>query len=160
MDSDQLKRRLTEKGLRVTSRRISILEAIIELNHPTADEILKYVHKNFPDAATSTVYKALDVMTGKNVISKVNTDRDIVRYDSIPGFHHHLYSSGDNRIEDYNDEKLTGILKDYFERKEIPGFSIEGFKLQIIGEFKDRNRKFSKNEKYGKHKTKNRTRIR
>ena len=160
MDYNELKKRLTEKGLRVTSRRISILEAIIELKHPTADEILKYIRKNFPDTATSTVYKALDVLAEKNVISKVNTNRDIVRYDAISGFHHHLYSTGDNRIEDYNDEELTGILMKYFERKEIPGFSIEGFKLQIIGEFKDRKRNFSKTGKNGKHKTKNRTRIR
>lgn len=160
MDYNELKKRLIEKGLKVTSRRISILEAIIESGHPTAEEILKYIREKYPDTATATVYKALHVLAGKKVISRVNTDSDIVRYDAVPEFHHHLYSSRLNRIEDFNDEEMTEMLNKYFENKEISGFNIEGFKLQIIGEFKDNKHNTLKIGKNGKHRTKNRNRFR
>ncbi len=139
MDREKLKKRLTEKGLKVTSRRLTILEAIIELSHPTPEEILKYIRKRFPDTATATVYKALNVLVEKKVINKINTERDIFRFDAIPEPHHHLYCSELNRIEDYHDEELTGILKKYFDDRKIPGFNIEDFKLQITGKFTDQS---------------------
>ena len=137
MDPDKLKERLIKKGLKITTRRMSILEAILELNHPTAEEILKYIRKNYPDTATATVYKALNVLVEKKVINKVNTDRDVVRYDAVLESHHHLYCSEFDRIEDYKDEELTLMLKGYFENRKIPGFNIEAINLQIIGNFTD-----------------------
>lgn len=137
MDFNKYEERLIEKGLKVTSKRLAILEAIVELNHPTAEEILNYVRKKYPVTATATVYKALNVLVGKKVINKVNIEKDIFRYDAKLESHHHLYCSEFDRIEDYNDEELTGFLKKYFENKKIPGFSVEDFKLQIIGKFTD-----------------------
>lgn len=134
-----MKKRLTEQGLKVTSRRLTILEAIIELSHPTPEEILKYIRKKFPGTATSTVYKALSVLVERKVINKINTERDIFRFDAIPESHHHLYCPELNRIEDYHDEELTAILKKYFDDKKIPGFNIEDFKLQITGKFTDQS---------------------
>ncbi|MDP4223066.1 MAG: transcriptional repressor [Bacteroidota bacterium] len=155
MDSNKLKERLIEKGLKVTSRRLSILEAILELNHPTAEEILKYIRKNYPDTATATVYKALNVLVEKKVINKVNTEQDIARYDAILESHHHLYCSELNRIENYNDEELNRILRKYLKNKKIPGFNIEGFNLQIIGKFTDQKHNTLKIRKNEKQKTGN-----
>lgn len=137
MDKIILKERLIEKGLKVTSRRLLLLEAIITLNHPTAEEILNNIREKFPDTATATVYKALNILVEKQIISRVNTDRDIIRYDAIMESHHHLYNSHLNRIEDYRDEDLTCLLKKYFEEKKIHGFSVEDVRLQIIGKFLD-----------------------
>ncbi len=139
MKNRDLKARLTDKGLKVTSRRVSILEAIIELHHPTAEEILRYIRKKYPDTATATVYKALNVLVEKEVINRVNTDKDIYRYDAIMESHHHLYSSEISRIEDYNDEELSGIVRKYFEKKRIPGFRVEDIQIQIIGKFTNHN---------------------
>ena len=137
MDCKEIKERLTSKGLKVTARRLSILQAIIELNHPTAEDILAFVRKLYPDTATATVYKALNVMVEKKIINKVNSEKDIFRYDAVMESHHHLYSSESDRIEDYYDEELTGILKKYVENKKIQGFNPEDIKLQIIGKFTD-----------------------
>lgn len=137
MDYNKLKERLIKKGLKGTSRRLLMLKAVIELNHPTAEEIIMYVRKTYPDTATATIYKALNVLVENNVISKVNTENDIFRYEGVLESHHHLYCSEINRIVDYNDEVLTGILKQYFKKKKIPGFNVEDTRLQIIGKFTD-----------------------
>jgi Fur family peroxide stress response transcriptional regulator len=128
--------RLNEKGLKVTPQRIAILEAIGKLNnHPTAENIIDYIRKNHPNIATATVYKVLDVLVSSKLITKVKTEKDIMRYDAIMESHHHLYCSESDRIEDYNNAELNEILDKYFENKGIPDFKIEDIKLQIIGKF-------------------------
>ena len=136
MRTEDIRNRLIEKGLKVTPQRIAILEAILELNnHPTADNIIDYIKKKHPNIAIATVYKVLDTLAQKNLIFKVKTDKDLLRFDGVMESHHHLYSSGSDRIEDYRNVELNLILEDYFRINKIPGFKIEDIKLQIIGKF-------------------------
>lgn len=136
MKQDEFSNKLIERGLKVTPQRIAIWKAIIKLNnHPNAENIIDYIRKNYPNIATATVYKVLDVLVSTGLIKKVKTERDIMRYDAILESHHHLYCSKSDRIEDYNDAELNNMLESYFEKKEMPNFKIEDIKLQIIGKF-------------------------
>jgi Fur family peroxide stress response transcriptional regulator len=139
MKTDEIRNKLSEKKLRVTPQRISVFEAIIILdNHPTAENIIDFIRKNHPNISTATVYKVLDALVEHELIRKVKTERDIMRYDAFLETHHHLYSSETDRIEDYVDNELTELIEKHFEKKEIAGFNIEDIKLQIIGKFTDR----------------------
>ena len=136
MEIGEIRTKLIEKGLKVTPQRVAILEAIIKLNnHPTAENIIDYIRKDHPNIATATVYKVLDALVENDLLIKVKTDKDIMRYDAIIEKHHHLYCSESDRIEDYIDEELNEMIEKYFERKRIPDFKIEDIKLQIIGKF-------------------------
>jgi Fur family peroxide stress response transcriptional regulator len=138
---DKIRNKLVEKGLKVTPQRMAILEAIIKLNnHPTAENIIDYIRKNYPNIATATVYKVLDALVANELIEKVKTERDIMRYDAIMESHHHIYYSDSDRIEDYSDNDLNELLEKYFEKKGIPGFKIEDIKLQIIGKYVKRKK--------------------
>ncbi len=128
--------KLVNKGLKVTPQRIAVLETIIKLNnHPSAENIIEYIRKTYPNIATGTVYNVLDVLTDNGLINRVKTERDIMRYDAVIEKHHHLYSNETDRIEDYADRRLDKMLEDYFQKNSIPGFSIENIRLQIIGRF-------------------------
>jgi Fur family transcriptional regulator, peroxide stress response regulator len=136
MKITEIRNKLIEKGLKVTPQRIAILEAIIKLNnHPTAENIIDYIRKNHPNIATATVYKVLDALVSNELINKVKTERDIMRYDAVMESHHHLYCSESDRIEDFVDTELNEMIEKYFEKKKIPDFKIEDVKLQIIGKF-------------------------
>jgi len=136
MSVEEIIKKLIDKGLKVTPQRIAILEAIVDLhNHPTAENIMDYIRKNHPNIATATVYKVLDALAENDLIKKVKTDKDIMRYDAIVEKHHHLYSTDSDRIEDYMDDELNKIIENYFEKKGIPDFKIEDVRLQIIGKF-------------------------
>jgi len=127
---------LSEKGLKITPQRISILEAIYSLqNHPTADNIIEYIRKSHPNIATGTVYKVLETLVDNKLITKVKTGRDAMRYDGVIEKHHHLYCSECDVIEDYMDEELDELLKEYFKKKKFTGFKIEDIVLQIRGTF-------------------------
>lgn len=140
MDAKDFSKELNEKGLKVTPQRIAVLDAIISLNnHPTAENILDHIRKIHPNISSATVYKVLDVFVSNGLIRRVDTERDIMRYDAITESHHHIYCSDSNRIEDYKDEELHKLLTEYFQKKQIPDFKIEDLKLHIIGKFTGNN---------------------
>ena len=132
----QIREKLTNKGLKITPQRMSILEAIYTLNnHPTADNIIEYIRESHPNIATGTVYKVLDTLAENKIIKKVKTDRDIMRYDGIIEHHHHMYCSECDLIEDYMDKELDELLNDYFKKKKFTGFKMEDVIVQIRGTF-------------------------
>ncbi len=136
MVTEYYRNKLTENNLKVTPQRMAVLEAILTLNnHPTADNIKNFIRKAHPNIAVGTVYKVLDILTEKNIIRKVKTDNDVMRYDGILEKHHHLYCEESDRIEDFYDEGLNKMIDGYFRKKKIPNFKIEDIKLQIIGKF-------------------------
>ncbi|MFC0878564.1 Fur family transcriptional regulator [Saccharicrinis sp. FJH2] len=135
MKAEELRNKLTEKGLKVTPQRMVILDAIYALNHPTAENISDVIRRNHPNISTATVYKVLDAFVSCGLIQRVQTERDHMRYDALMENHHHLYCPETDRIEDYNDEELNELLAGYFKKKNIPNFKIEDLKLQIIGKF-------------------------
>ena len=132
----QIKDKLVEKGLKVTPQRIAILEAIYSLeNHPTADMIMDYIKETHPGIASATVYKVLDALVESQLIEKVKTEKDIMRYDGILENHHHLYCSETEEIKDYMNEELNQLLNTFFKNNAIDDFKIEEIKLQINGKF-------------------------
>lgn len=70
-----------------------------------------------------------------NLIVKVKTEKDVMRYDGILENHHHLYCKQCDYIEDYHNEKLDKLLTDFFHENEIDNFIIEDIKLSINGNF-------------------------
>lgn len=133
---------LKQNNLKVTPQRIAVLEAFDNLDmHPTAEEVSGYIRKKYPGIATGTVYKILDIMVERELIKKVKTDRDIMRYDAVMDKHHHIYDRQSGDIIDYFDEDLDNLLSEYFNKKKIPGFRIDEIKLQISGKKTEKNKK-------------------
>lgn len=136
---NEIRNKLSEKGLKVTPQRLTILGAIYKLgSHPTADNIIEYIRQDNPNIASGTVYKVLDTLIENKLIKKVNTEKGIMRYDGIMENHHHLYCTENDVIEDYTDEELDNLLQKYFKNHKIKGFNISEIALQIKGTFKNR----------------------
>ena len=130
--------KLQEKGLKVTPQRVAIYEAIVTLNnHPTAENVIHYIKANHPNISVGTVYKVLDTLVENELLKKVKTEKDIMRYDAALSHHHHLYCVETDRIEDYEDEKLNKLISEYFKNNKILNFHVSDIKLQITGKFKN-----------------------
>ena len=133
---EELRKKLSGKGLKVTPQRMAILDAVYRLgNHPTADQIIEYIRQINPNIASGTVYKVLETLMECQLIKKVTTDKNVMRYDGIMENHHHLYCSETDLIKDYHDKELDRLLKEYFKDRNIEGFRITQFNLQINGSF-------------------------
>ena len=128
--------KLQEKRLKVTPQRVAIYEAIVILNnHPTAENVIDYIKANHPNISIGTVYKVLDSLVENELLKKVKTEKDIMRYDAVLSNHHHLYCAETDRIEDYEDEKLNILINEYFKKNKIKNFKVQDIKLQITGQF-------------------------
>ena len=137
MTTEYFREQLKQKGLKITPHRVAIYEAVVKLNnHPTAENIIDHIKKSHPNISVGTVYKVLDSFVEHDLLKKVKTEKDIMRYDAILHHHHHLYCLGTDRIEDFEDAGLDRIINKYFEKHKIKGFEIKDINLQITGEFK------------------------
>jgi Fur family peroxide stress response transcriptional regulator len=136
MNKKDLIKKLTDIGLKITPQRLSVIDALIRLkNHPGAETIIENIRKKHPNISPATIYKTLELFVSKGIIRKVKTDSELMRYDAVQERHHHLYCADSDRIEDYYDNDLDIILSEYFKKKNIPGFNVTEFKLQITGRF-------------------------
>ena len=135
-NSLEIRDSISEKGLKVTPQRMRVMEAIYKLNnHPTAESIIAYIRKTDPNIGSGTVYKVLETLVENNLIKKVKTEKDVMRYDGILENHHHLYCIQCDYIEDYKNEKLDKMLYEFFKENQIDNFIIEDVKLSINGNF-------------------------
>ena len=134
--SDHPETILKNAGLKITPQRIAILDAIKKLdNHPSAEMIIDYIRKTHPHIASGTVYKVLDTLVEKDILTRVKTEKDLMRYEFTKGKHHHLYCSDSEKIEDYVDQELDQLIENYFKDKKIKNFEIKDIRLQINGKF-------------------------
>ena len=129
--------KLREKGLKVTPQRIAIYNMVVKLkSHPTAENVVDAIKDDFPSISVGTVYKVLNVLVENNLLKKVKSEKEIMRYDAVLEHHHHLYCNKTDRIVDYEDKELDELVVNYFKKKKIKDFKIEDIKLQITGKFK------------------------
>jgi Fur family peroxide stress response transcriptional regulator len=134
--NEDLRKKLAEKGLKVTPQRMNILRAVCEIDdHPTVEMVSHYIRKTNPNIAKGTVYKVLETLVEKKLISKVKTEKGIYRYDGLSEKHHHIYCVQCDYIEDYFNEELDQLINEFFEHNQIKNFQIEDIKLHISGNF-------------------------
>lgn len=138
MNNQEIIKILSDKNLKVTPQRIAVFDALFQnKNHPSADDIREFVRKSYPNLAIGTIYNVLEIFCKKGILKKVKTDRDFIRYDIEQNRHHHLYCDECDYIEDYYNEELDELLRDYFAKRGIKNFEIKDINLQIVGHYKD-----------------------
>ena len=128
---DDVRKILTDNGLKITIQRVVVLDAIRKLNHPHADDIIRLVQKEHPSISKGTVYNILDLLCGLGVVKKVKTEDDKMRYDAVIKPHHHIFNLVNDEISDYEDEDLDELLRDYFTKNKLKGLEINDIKLNI-----------------------------
>lgn len=74
---------LKQNGLKVTTQRILILEALEKRpdKHLTAEEIYECVKSQNPDIGLATVYRTIQLLSELNLIDKLNLGDGYVRYE-------------------------------------------------------------------------------
>lgn len=139
---DEIKANIIKKlnncGLKITPQRMTVLEVLVKsIDHPTAEAIHKRVLEIIPGISATTIYNTLDTFANKGLVRRVKTDADIMRYEPVTNHHHHLYCYDSDRMEDYYDDELDALLKNYFLRKKINNFQIKEIRLQVMGDFNE-----------------------
>jgi Fur family peroxide stress response transcriptional regulator len=133
MDKNNIISELKHHGVKPTLHRVGLLEILSDMmTHPTAEEIFEQVKIKYPTISLATVYNTLEIFTKESIIYPIKFDNSATRYDFVHHPHFHLIENETKEIIDYCDDKLSGLLNEYFVEKEIDGYEIRNIKLEII----------------------------
>ncbi len=124
--------KLSKQGYRMTPQRMMVLEAIEAAeDHISAEEIYLQVRARYPHVNISTVYRTLELLRERGLVTETDMGDGRVRYHNIRhGHHHHLVCQKCGSIIDLNESLLNPfketLAKDY-------GFSADLKHLAIFG---------------------------
>lgn len=92
---------LREVGLRVTSPRIAVLEAVSRTPHVAADDVAREVREQIGAVSTQAVYDALRALNEAGLMRRIEPAGSPARYETRTGDnHHHVVCRGCGQIED------------------------------------------------------------
>ncbi|MGO8988533.1 MAG: Fur family transcriptional regulator [bacterium] len=96
-------RKLKEKGLKLTSQRLAIIEVLVDTTpiHPSADLIYRQARKKGNRLSLSTVYATLNELSKHGIIKMLEFDRMENRYEANTTEHINLICKGCKKIMDY-----------------------------------------------------------
>ncbi|GAB3828888.1 Fur family transcriptional regulator [Pontibacter rugosus] len=134
-DRHEIHQRIVASGLKATSQRIVVYEALHALHghHPTAEEVYQHLAPANPSVSLGTVYKTLDTFVDAELIRRVLSETGGKRYDANVSTHSHIYCSNTKEIVDFEDEELTLLLQDFFSKRQLENFELKGFSVQLTG---------------------------
>ena len=82
---------LRRHGLHVTPQRLAVLRAVSDQPHSTADEVGSAVRARIGAISRQAVYDALDALTGRGLLRRIQPAGSSARYeDRVGDNHHHL----------------------------------------------------------------------
>jgi len=103
---------LKEKGLRLTKPRRVILDYIHDKgDHLTADEIITYVHGQFPHINKSTIYRTLDLLEKNECVFKSESASGTIYHHAEEGHHHHMVCSKCGKTFDCEEDVFAPVAR-------------------------------------------------
>lgn len=126
-----LRQALEANGQRFTEQRAAVYRYLRRTDkHPSADDVFTSVRAVIPDISLATVYKSLEALVGCGLASKLTYGDGSARYDGRTDPHPHARCLTCGRVAD-----LPGRLdhEAIADLGRIPGFTVEGYRVEIIG---------------------------
>ena len=128
---DRVAGALRAAGYRVTSQRIVIHDALVELaHHATAEEVRAEVATRLPNVSLPTVYAGLDALEDSGLVRRVATGQGAALYDAGSVEHHHLVCRRCGAVEDLVAPVKLGPA---LAGAEAQGFSAEAAEVVVRG---------------------------
>ncbi len=116
--------------LRMTNQREMILRELKKSRkHLTADELYERVKKFMPRISLATVYRNLEILSGANIIRKLEISGRQKRFDSELEEHDHIYCVQCHRIENLD----VGENQINLAAVNTKGYTITGRRLEVTG---------------------------
>lgn len=125
------KQLLQESGLKSTEARIALLNLLDKEDNPLdVFSIAENLRSSGVEVDQATIYRILDVLTQKGLISKLEFGEGKYRYEIQKTHHHHLICSTCGEIEDTEGNFIDKIEKDIRANK---GFLVKSHSLEFFG---------------------------
>ncbi len=128
---ENLVQKLRAHGIAVTPQRLAVLASLEQRHdHPSAEKIYQEVRRQLPAISFNTVYKTLEILCHKGLITKVNPLHEVARYDGETGRHVHLVCRRCHAIVDLHWQPQAPPA---LAPEELQGFRVEQQSLTFWG---------------------------
>lgn len=108
--TDEIVQTLKAKGLRVTPQRFAVYANLLaRTDHPTVEQILVDLNKDFPVSSQATIYSSLQALRAAGLIREVLLEAGVSRYDAKVEPHHHFQCQQCGSIEDIGWDALPVV---------------------------------------------------
>ena len=123
---------LKQKGYRLTSSRLKIVQALLNCGgHISADDLLEVVHKTDKTVGRMTVYRTLELLCELGLIRPIYQGTGAAHYILLDGgHHHHLICSGCDAVFEFEEcglQEVSALLAQRFN------FAVEGHLVELYG---------------------------
>lgn len=102
-------RKIRQNGYKLTLQRTEIIRALLELNHPTVNEILKMVHQQYPSIQPLTIYRTLELLEEINELRCIDLQQEN-RYELTDTTHPHFVCEETGKVRDVEDPEIERKL--------------------------------------------------
>lgn len=124
--------KLKNEGHRITPIRTRILEILGGSGQPiSAPDLLESVNSSNEGVNKTTIYRELDFLQSKDLISEVEFGDGKKRYELNDGHHHHLICLNCKKIEDI--DLKTDLSEEEKNIEKKTGFKIQIHSLEFFG---------------------------
>lgn len=138
MNQNQFKEMLNEKGLKVTSQRLLVLEIMAGRpgEHLTTEEIYGLARQQYPEIGLATIYRTVQVLVDLHIIDRVSFDDGCARYELGQGDenhkhrHHHAICRLCGKVLPFEDDLLDALEKALYERMK---FTVVDHEVKLYG---------------------------
>ena len=138
MNEEKVKDLLREKGLKVTSQRLMVLNILSAHGdeHLTVEEIYDLAKEESPEIGLATIYRTVQVLLELHVIEKVTFDDGFARYvlngeETGSGHrHHHAICTQCGKVYSLETDLLDTLEKQVFESL---GFEVTDHEVKLYG---------------------------
>ena len=119
-----------DKGFRVTSQRLAVLEFLEgNTSHPSAEEIFQAVKQSHPTISFATVYNTLEMLRNSGEVLELGIDPARRRYDPNTMPHNHIVCGKCGKIGDVLDKNLNMKSGGF----DIPGYTVSSWHIDFQG---------------------------
>lgn len=138
MNEEKVKDLLREKGLKVTSQRLMVLNILSAHGdeHLTVEEIYDLAKEESPEIGLATIYRTVQVLLELHVIEKVTFDDGFARYElngeetGSGHRHHHAICTQCGKVYSLGTDLLDTLEKQVFESL---GFEVTDHEVKLYG---------------------------
>ena len=138
MNEEKVKDLLREKGLKVTSQRLMVLNILSAHGdeHLTVEEIYDLAKEESPEIGLATIYRTVQVLLELQVIEKVTFDDGFARYElngeetGSGHRHHHAICTQCGKVYSLETDLLDTLEKQVFESL---GFEVTDHEVKLYG---------------------------
>lgn len=100
-------------------------------NHPTADDVYRMVHEDYPSISRATVYRVLNKLAENGAVFKVNISNGADHFDHQTFKHYHAHCRVCGGVCDVNLNPIQLLEEGAVETD--GDFTISGYSLQFDG---------------------------